>query len=92
MVKERNNDYYNIYGRGGNDEDGGNETDDEEYESELMSFLLARDNAEHAITRRIVLKECLIDNINVSGGAHCDAFDCIIRKTATTKNKRAFPT
>ena len=86
VVKERNNDYYNIYGRGGNDEDGGNETDDEEYESELMSFLLAQ-RQHYAITHRIVLKECLIDNINVSGGAHCDAFDCIIRKNSNDEKQ-----
>jgi len=86
VVKERNNDYYNIYGRGGNDEDGGNETDDEEYESELMSFLLAQ-RQRYAITHRIVLKECLIDNINVSGGAHCDAFDCIIRKNSNDEKQ-----
>ena len=76
----------NIYGRGGNDEDGGNETDDEEYESELMSFLLAQ-RQRYAITHRIVLKECLIDNINVSGGAHCDAFDCIIRKNSNDEKQ-----
>ena len=86
-VKERSDDYYITYGGGGAfDEIGGNETDDEEYESELMSFLLAQ-RQRYAITHRIVLKECLIDNngstdINVSGGAHCDVFDCIIRKNS----------
>ena len=86
VVKERNNDYYNIYGRGGNDEDGGNETDDEEFSKELLSFLLAQ-RERYAITHRIVLKECLIDNINVSGGAHCDAFDCIIRKNSNDEKQ-----
>jgi len=92
-VKERSDDFYITYGGGGAfDEIGGNETDDEEYESELMSFLLAQ-RERYAITHRIVLKECLIDNngstdINVSGGAHCDVFDCIIRKNSDGEDKQ----
>lgn len=92
-VKERSDDYYITYGGGGAfDEIGGNETDDEEYESELMSFLLAQ-RQRYAITHRIVLKECLVDNngstdINVSGGAHCDVFDCIIRENSDGDDKK----
>ena len=92
-VKERSDDYYITYGGGGAfDEIGGNETDDEEYESELMSFLLAQ-RQRYAITHRIVLKECLVDNngstdINVSGGAHCDVFDCLIRKNSDGDDKQ----
>lgn len=98
-VKERSDDYYNTYGgiggvNGGSyEENGGNETDDEEYESELMSFLLAQ-RQRYAITHRVVMKECLIENngstdINVSGGAHCDAFDCVIRKSSCADEKQS---
>jgi len=88
-VKERN-DVDNFYHHN-NALETEYETDDEEYESELMSFLLAQ-RERYAITHRLVLKECLVFNngsndVKVSGGAHLDLFDCIIpynQEDATT--------